>query len=421
MPNPVDRQGVMRLIGFATYLAKFFPNFSELTAPIRSLMQKENEFVWRPEIHGAAFDKLKKLLMNAPVLAYFNATKPIVIQCNASQAGLGAVLLQDNKPVEFASRAMTKTEQSYAQIEKEQLGICFAMERFHTYAYANTNKITVETDHKPRISISKKALSAAPKRLQRMLLRLQRYNYELEFKPGCKLILADTLSRAYPDNVEKIGTEFPEELAALMDEAQQDQLRMVASKKTIDVIRAAAADDMEYQRLKSQILVGWPTAPADVTPDLRPYVTFADELVTSDGLIFKGHRVVIPRGARDEILSRIHASHIGVNGCIRRARESVYFPGITNAIKERVSKCAICMKAQTETRKEPLMSHPAPSRPWEKVGIDIFTQRSQDYLVTVDYLSGYFEVDRLPSKKAVDVIYALRQQWARHGIPKVCA
>ena len=75
------------------------------------------------------------------------------------------------------------------------------------------------------------------------------------------------------------------------------------------------------------------------------------------------------------------------------------------------------MKAQTETRKEPLMSHPAPSRPWEKVGIDIFTQRSQDYLVTVDYLSGYFEVDRLPSKKAVDVIYALRQQWARHGIP----
>ena len=143
MPNPVDRQGVMRLIGFATYLAKFCPNFSELTAPIRSLMHKENEFVWRPEIHGAAFDKLKKLLMNAPVLAYFNATKPIVIQCDASQAGLGAVLLQDNKPVEFASRAMTKTEQSYAQIEKEQLGICFAMERFHTYVYANTNKITV--------------------------------------------------------------------------------------------------------------------------------------------------------------------------------------------------------------------------------------------------------------------------------------
>jgi len=63
------------------------------------------------------------------------------------------------------------------------------------------------------------------------------------------------------------------------------------------------------------------------------------------------------------------------------------------------------------------MSHPAPSRPWQKVGTDIFSFHGQDYLVTVDYLSGYFEVDRLPSKKAADVIYALRLQFARHGIP----
>ena len=63
------------------------------------------------------------------------------------------------------------------------------------------------------------------------------------------------------------------------------------------------------------------------------------------------------------------------------------------------------------------MTHPAPSRPWEKVGSDIFTFHGQDYLITVDYLSGYFEVDRLPSKKINDVIYALRQQFARHGIP----
>ena len=63
------------------------------------------------------------------------------------------------------------------------------------------------------------------------------------------------------------------------------------------------------------------------------------------------------------------------------------------------------------------MSHPAPSRPWEKVGTDIFTLHGQDYLVTVCYLSGYFEVDRLPSKKITDVIYALRTQFARHGIP----
>jgi hypothetical protein len=66
------------------------------------------------------------------------------------------------------------------------------------------------------------------------------------------------------------------------------------------------------------------------------------------------------------------------------------------------------------------MPHPAPARPWERVGVDIFTHAGQDYVVSVDYLSGYFEVDRLPSKRATDVIYALRQQWARHGIPAQC-
>jgi len=119
------------------------------------------------------------MLASAPVLAYFSPEKDILLQCDASQSGLGAVIIQDGRVIEYASRALTDTEKNYAQIEKELLAICFAMERFHTYVYANTNIITVETYHKPLISISKKALADAPKRLQRMLLRLQIYNYQL--------------------------------------------------------------------------------------------------------------------------------------------------------------------------------------------------------------------------------------------------
>jgi hypothetical protein len=401
----------------ATYLAKFCPNFSSVTAPIRALLLKDSEFCWRPETHGTAFDKLKALLVNAPVLAFFDAAKPTLVQCDASQGGIGAVLLQDGRPVEYASRAMTRIEQdSYAQIEKELLAIVFGMERFHTYVYAR--QVTVETDHKPLISINKKALSSAPKRLQRMLLRLQRYTFDLVYRPGSTLVLPDTLSRAYPPvAASDKQAEFPEELAALMDSEQLQELQMVASQRTVDAIRAAAAEDEEYIKLVEQISVGWPTTPAAVPNELRPYVTFADELIVSGGLVYKGNRVVIPRGARDDILQRIHASHIGINGCIRRAREAVYFPGITAAIKEMVSKCPVCVRYQNEQQKEPLMSHPAPSRPWEKVGTDIFTFHGQDYLITVDYLSGYFEVDRLPSKRVNDVVYALRQQFARHGVP----
>ncbi len=95
----------------------------------------------------------------------------------------------------------------------------------------------------------------------------------------------------------------------------------------------------------------------------------------------------------------------------------MYFPGITAAIKQMVARCDVCIRFQAESQKEPLLSHPAPSRVWEKVGTDLFTLNGRDYLVTVCYLSGYFEVDRLPSKKITDVIYALRTQFARHGIP----
>jgi len=136
-----------------------------------------------------------------------------------------------------------------------------------------------------------------------------------------------------------------------------------------------------------QIAVGCPSTPAAVPTELRPYMAFSDELTISRGLVFKGNRVVIPRAARNDILERLHSSHIGVNGCIRRARESVYFPVITTAIKEMIAKCSVCVRYRTEQQKEPMKSHPAPERPWEKVGTDIFTFHDQDYLLAVDYLS----------------------------------
>ena len=195
MPPPTDRQGISRLLGLATYLCRFCPNFSTVTAPIRALLQKDNALCWREDVQGVAFEKLKSMLVNAPILAYFDSSKPVVVQADASQTGIGAVLLCDGRPVEYSSRAMTHTEQQYAQIEKELLAVVFAMERFHQYVFAHP--VTVETDHKPLLAIVKKALSSAPKRLQRMLLRLQRYTFQLIFKPGSELILADTLSRAF--------------------------------------------------------------------------------------------------------------------------------------------------------------------------------------------------------------------------------
>jgi len=141
------------------------------------------------------------------------------------------------------------------------------------------------------------------------------------------------------------------------------QFRMVASKATIDLVKRAAATDDQYQLLRRQIAVGCPDNMADLPAALREFTTFADELVEVDGLVFKGQRIVVPVDARPEILRRIHSSHIGVNGCIRRAREGVFYPGLTADIKKVVASCAICAASM---QKEPLMPHDAPTRPWEK-------------------------------------------------------
>ena len=207
------------------------------------------------------------------------------------------------------SRAMTKVEQNaYAQIEKELLAIVFAMERFHSYVYAKQD-VTVETDHKPLLAIHKKAMVSAPIRLQRMLLRLQRYTYTLVFKPGSQMVLADALSRAYPPQQDP-ATTFNEEIASA---EQVNELKLIAAPRTIQLLMTAAKDDEQYQLLLQQVQKGWPTDSRKVPPALKVYITFADELTVSGDLVFKGSCVVVPAGARADILDRVHAAHIGVN------------------------------------------------------------------------------------------------------------
>jgi hypothetical protein len=121
---------------------------------------------------------------------------------------------------------------------------------------------------------------------------------------------------------------------------------MVASSATIDVIKAAAATDEQYQLLRRQIAIGWSTKAADVPSQLKEFMTFADELAECDGLVFKGERVVVPIEARAEILQRIHSSHTGVNSCIAHAKETVFCPGLISDVKIVVAGCAVCQTFQ---------------------------------------------------------------------------
>ena len=181
------------------YLAKFLPQMSKVTEPLRKLECKKALWCWLDE----AIAKLKQMICEAPVLKYFDPSKQVSLQCDASERGLGYSLLQEGQPVAYGARGLTSIEQNYAQIEKEMLAIVVGCEKFDQYIYGR--RIAVETDHKPLVSIVKKPIHAAPKRLQRMLLRLQKYDIELQYKRGKEMQIADALSRAYPRGSAPVG------------------------------------------------------------------------------------------------------------------------------------------------------------------------------------------------------------------------
>ena len=142
---------------------------------------------------------MKKLVVNHPVLAYYDCKEEVTIQYGVSEKGIGATILQKGNPVAFASKTLTPTERIYAQTEKECLAIVFACQRFSQYL-SRREKITVESDHKLIQAFFKESILAAPCRLQRMFLWLQRYNLDVldvQYKPGSKMYIADHLSRAY--------------------------------------------------------------------------------------------------------------------------------------------------------------------------------------------------------------------------------
>ena len=372
MPAPTDRLGVQRLLGLAQYLAKFLPHHSDITKPLRDLTQSNVLWVWN-EAQQTAFEKLKEMVTRTPVLRYYNLKEEVTLQCDASQSGLGAAPMQNGQPVAYATRALTPAKTRYAQIEKELLSIVFACDRFDAFVYGR-DLVNVETDHKPLEAIFIKPVAATPKRLQRMLLRLQKYNLQVKYKKGKEMLLADTL-------------------------------------------RNAAADDPVQQKLRDIIRIGWSENRALAPECVRPYFDVRDELTIQNELVFKGQQIVVPAVLRKELMEKTHTSHIGIEGCIRRARDTLYWPRMTTEIKEYISKCDVCMTHRTSQGKEPMLQHEFVTRPWARVAADLCEFDNRVLLVVSDYYSNFIEVARLSNLTSRAVIKELKAIFARYGVP----
>ena len=385
MAPPQTKTELQEFIGMVTYLSPFIPRLSDHTADLRALLKKDAEFVWTAS-HQQAYNKVKDLVCEETTLAFFDANKETVIQVDASSRGLGAVLIQDSKPVAFASKSLSGTEQRYANIERELLAIVFGCERFHTYVYGKPFK--VETDHKPLEMIHQKALIAAPPRLQRMLLRLQPYDITITYRPGKDMLLADTLSRRPSPTNTHINLDL--------------QIQFVQfSKERIHQLRLETANDDTMPKLIELIVGGWPDKLKDLPKQLRPYWSFRDELSVENGVVLKGERVCIPASMQPYVLAKLHESHQGIEKTKLRAKDCVYWIDINRHIEELVRHCPTCQEHQRKQPKETLIPHEIPTRPWQVLGTDLFSFHGNNYLIVADFYSKFPSFASCPRRAPV--------------------
>ena len=220
------------------------------------------------------------------------------------------------------------------------LAIVFSVEKFNDYTFGRTT--IVHSDHKPLEVILNKPLHYAPKRLQGMRISLQRYDLEIRYERGNRMFLTDTLSSAYLPLCKQDESEF--ETISMMKYLPISEARLQQIQRETNM-------DESLQVLKAVIQRGWPGHKSALPDIISPYFNMRDEMSAQDGLIFKGERVVVPQAARGELLKRIHNPHLGVNGSLDRARECLYWPGMTGDITCPPAKLAESMSVARRKRR----------------------------------------------------------------------
>jgi len=414
MPPPKNIHELRRFFGMYNYLTKFVNNVSQKSQSLRELLRDDVDFHWGVE-QQKSFDIMKNVLVSAPVLSMYDPNAETRVLADSSSFALGACLEQKHgdtfHPVMYISRALTPAEQAYAQIEKEALAVTWACERLSLYITGK--RFTILTDHKPLVSLlGSKLLETLSPRILRFRLRLLAFDFTLIHVSGKKFFVPDTLSRIEGLKVSVVDT--------MLCEVLENEILCIKENSPVkDVlhqqIENASKTDLVINMVKQAITNGW-VSDGKMNPKLSPYYKYRDSLSWNNGLLMMANRIVIPQCLKTMILDKLHSGHTGITKCRRLAQDTVWWPGISNDISQKVTNCYTCMVNENQKR-EPLISTPFPNLPWSVVGCDFCKVKNQMYLVVQDYYSRYLDVIPVNSTAAHTSIQIMKRLFSQFGVP----
>jgi len=434
-PEPRKVKDIQSFLGFANFYRRFIYNFSDIVIPLTRLTRKNIPFVFG-EKQRAAFNFLKAAFSSAPVLSHWIPDCPIIVETDASDYALAAILsIQlDNgeiHPVAFHSRSFTPTELNYDVHDKELFAIFEAFRIWRHYLDGSALPIDVVTDHKNlEYFATTKILNRRQARWSEYLCQ---FNLVIRFRPGKLGAKPDALTRRWDVYAKEGGNDYakvnPHNFRPVFTQEQ-----LSASLRATSLISAALRGSfiMDVEQLHADIRTAYDADPQTSAHLLQP----ADlKWTISDGLLLLNDRIYVPDAAdlRLRVMKHMHdhplSGHLGQNKTLELVRREYVWPGMRSFIKDYCNSCTVCKRSKTPRHKPYglLKQLPIPARPWNSISMDFIEHLppSLGYtaiLVIVDRLTkqGLFipTFDTITSAQLAELF--VLHVFSKHGVPSHC-
>lgn len=454
-PIPKTLKDLRSFLGISNYYRRFIRDYAKIAKPLTMLLRGE---AGRSSKHNSkkipveldqeatdAFNKIKTILASEDVmLMYPNFNKEFCLTTDASNYALGAVLSQENRPIVFLSRTLSRAEEHYATNEKEMLAIVWALKSLRNYLYGSP-KLKIYTDHLPlTYALSSKNSNF---KLKRWKAFLEDFNYELQYKPGSTNVVADALSRPSQENSEintLTSTQHSDESSS-HDLIQFTDAPLNVFKNQIIISNREAQPSYNFEIVfptYHRHTINEPNITEEfLTQLLKKYLnpSVTNCIKTSDDIlgrlqeIYKDNftqyktkycrTMVTDLKQEEEQETEIINEH---NRAHRNSRENkiqlltkFYFPHMHSKIKKLTSLCKVCKenKYDRHPNKIALQETPIPTFPGQILHIDIYFTEKKAILTAVDKFSKFAQARILKSRAVEDVKEPLRELLLSFGMP----
>ena len=385
-PTPTTATMVRSFLGLAGFYRRFVRDFSSLAAPLHELTKKGVTIEWS-DIHTKAFEALKDRLCNAPLLQLPDFSKTFEVECDASDVGIGGVLLQDRQPIAYFSEKLTGATRNYQTYDKELFALIRVLKTWQHYIWPK--EFVIHSDHAALAHL--KSQATLSRRHARWVEFMETFPYVVRHKKGSDNVVADALSRRYV-------------LMTSLD----------ARLHGFCLLKDLYASDHDFGVIYG-ICLG---------------VKEHDTYFIDDGFLFRAGLLCIPKSSvRDLLIKEAHETrgHFGALKTLAALKENFYWPRMSKQVKRFVQACTVCHRAKSRSSPNGLYTPlPIPLGPWEDVSMDFvvglpMSKRGKDsIMVVVDRFSkmAHFITCRT-TNNASEIATLFHENIVRlHGIPR---